>query len=204
ILAPGARSVTENHHAGALFTGLYADGARDDAARWLRAQLDDGLQGSEQGGGYTNAYRSDVLAGLRWAVERNDGELASLAREWLRRWYALDALHVVPGGFDVALPCSRAKLYNRDGRSLALALLAGEEDSHRVFTERRWQYPAYDDVRWLADAILAGRIEVEPGIAAWALRRDRGALGGLLAALRPLRLRSPLRWVLLARGAWYS
>src|SRR5262249_12380291 len=141
---------------------------------------------------------------LRWAVEHDDAQLAGLARDWLRRSFALDALHVVPGSFEVALPCSRAKLYNRDGRSMALALLAGEEDPHRLIRERRWQYPACDDVRWLADASVAGRLPVDRGLGDWALRRDRGALDGLLATLKPLRLRSPLHWVLLSSGGWYS
>src|SRR5581483_1181906 len=128
LLAPGARLVTENHYAGGLFTDLLVRGDAAAARRWLRAQLDDGLQGDEQAGGYTNYYRADVLAGLRWAAEHGDDELRQRASDWLRRSFALDALHVVPGSFEVAIPCSRAKLYNRDGRAVTLALLAGEED----------------------------------------------------------------------------
>src|SRR5581483_3187263 len=143
-------------------------------------------------------------AGLRWAAEHGDDELRQLASDWLRRSFALDALHVVPGSFEVAISCSRAKLYNRDGRAVTLALLAGEEDPRRVLAARRWQYPAYDDVRWVADALLAGRLAVDRDLAAWALRRDRDALQPVLAALQPLRLRSPLVWVLLSSGGWYS
>lgn len=204
ILTPGARLVTENHYAGALFTDLYVRGDGAAATAWLRSQLDGDFQGSEQSGGYTNYYRADVLAGLRWAVEQGDATLAELARTWLRRSYALDLLHTVPGSFEVVVPCSRMKLYNRDGREMSLSLLAGEADPFAVLRARRWQYPAYDDVRWLADSLLAKRLRVDPDAAAWARRRDRTALDGVLADLAGLRLRSPLRWVLLSSGGWYS
>lgn len=204
ILTPGARQVTENHYAGALFTDLYVHGDGAAVTAWLRSQLDGDFQGSEQSGGYTNYYRADVLAGLRWAVERGDETLAELARTWLRRSYALDLLHTVPGSFEVVMPCSRMKLYNRDGREMTLALLGGEADPLVVLRARRWQYPAYDDVRWLADALLARRLAVDPDAAAWARRRERAALDGVLADLAGLHLRSPLRWVLLSSGGWYS
>jgi hypothetical protein len=110
----------------------------------------------------------------------------------------------VPGTYEIAIPCSRMKLYNRDGRAMALELLAGEADPLLVLSARRWQYPAYDDVRWLADALLARRLAVDPDTAAWARRRDRGALERILATLRGVELRSPLRWVLLSSGGWYS
>ena len=204
ILTPGARLVTENHYAGALFTALYVRGDAGPATAWLRSQLEGDLQGGEQGGGYTNYYRADVLAALRWASERGEAELAERAAAWLRRSYALDLLHTVPGGYEVAVPCSRNKLYNRDGREMSLRLLAGEAAPLEVLQARRWQYPAYDDVRWLADALLAGRLRVVPQAAAWARRRDRAALDHVLAELRDVRLRSPLRWVLLDSGGWYS
>ena len=204
ILAPGARLVTENHHAGALFTDLYARGDAGPAKEWLRAQLAGDHQGSEQGGGYTNYYRADVLAGLRWGAEHGDRELAERAATWLRRSYALDLLHTVPGSFEVAVPCSRNKLYNKDGREVSLRLIAGDVGPLEVLGARRWQYPAYDDVRWLADALLAGRLRVDPQAAAWVQRRDRGALDRVLAELRDVKLRSPLRWVLLDSGGWYS
>jgi hypothetical protein len=204
ILAPGARQVTENHYAGALFTALYAGGDAAPATSWLRDQLEGDFQGGEQGGGYTNYYRADVLAALRWAEERVAVDLAELARQWLRRSYALDLLHTVPGSYEVAQPGSRHKLYNRDGREMSLRLLAGAADPPEVLAARRWQYPAYDDVRWLADALLAGRLRVDPDAAAWAERRERAALDRILAELRGLELRSPLRWVLLDSGGWYS
>lgn len=204
ILAPGARGVTENHFAGALFTDLYARNDATAARTWLRAQVDGDFQGTEQSGGYTNYYRADVLAGLRWAAEHGDQDLVRLATTWLRRSYALDLLHTAPGMFEVTVPCSRMKLYNRDGREMSLRLLAGEVEPREIYAARRWQYPAYDDVRWLADAIVAGRLRVDPDAAAWARRRDRGALKAILAVLDGMKLRSPLRWVLLDSGAWYS
>lgn len=204
ILAPGARGVTENHFSGALFTDLYARNDASAARTWLRAQVEGDFQGTEQSGGYTNYYRADVLAGLRWAAERGDAALAELAATWLRRSYALDLLHTVPGSFEVTVPCSRMKLYNRDGREMSLRLLAGEVDPRGIYAARRWQYPAYDDVRWLADAIVAGRMHVDPDAAAWARRRDRAALDNVLADLHGMKLRSPLRWVLLDSGGWYS
>ncbi|HET9768836.1 MAG TPA: hypothetical protein VFS60_18475 [Thermoanaerobaculia bacterium] len=204
ILTPGARLVTENHYAGALFTDLYVRGDAGPAKTWLRAQLDGEHQGGEQGGGYTNYYRADVLAALRWATEHGDRGLAESATTWLRRSYALDLLHTVPGGYEVNVPCSRNKLYNRDGREMSLRLLAGEADPLEVLGARRWQYPAYDDVRWLADALIAGRLKVDPQAAAWAKKRERAALEHVLAELRGVRLRSPLRWVLLDSGGWYS
>jgi hypothetical protein len=204
ILAPGARLVTENHYAGALFTALYVQGDAGPAKEWLQEQLDGDFQGSEQSGGYTNYYRADVLAGLRWGAEHGDGDLAERAAAWLRRSYALDVLHTVPGSYEVTVPCSRNKLYNRDGREVSLRLLAGDADPLEVLGARRWQYPAYDDVRWLADALLSGRMKVDPLAAAWAQRRDRAALDHVLAELRDVKLRSPLRWVLLDSGGWYS
>lgn len=204
ILAPGTRLVTENHYAGALFTELYVSGDAGAAKEWLRAQLDGDFQGGEQSGGYTNYYRADVLAALRWGAEHGDRELAERAATWLRRSYALDLLHTVPGGYEVAVPCSRSKLYNKDGREVSLRLIAGEADPLEVLGARRWQYPAYDDVRWLADALLAGRLRVDPQAAAWARTRNRAALEHVLVELRGVQLRSPLRWVLLDNGGWYS
>jgi len=204
ILTPGARLVTENHYAGALFTDLYVGGDAGQAKEWLRAQLEGDHQGGEQSGGYTNYYRADVLAALRWGVEHADRELAERAAMWLRRSYALDLLHAVPGGYEVSVPCSRNKLYNKDGREMSLRLLAGEADPLEVLGARRWQYPAYDDVRWLADALLAGGLRVDSQAAAWVRGRSRPALEHVLAELRDVKLRSPLRWVLLDSGGWYS
>jgi hypothetical protein len=59
-------------------------------------------------------------------------------------------------------------------------------------------------VRWLADALLAGHLEPWPWAAEWALRRDRAAVARLRVALDGMRLRSPLVWVLLDSGGWYS
>jgi hypothetical protein len=204
LLRPGARQVTENHYAGALFTALYADGEAARVRRWLADQLAEGHQGGEQAGGYTNFYRADVLAGLRWAVDHGDRELERVARRWLEQSYALDLLHTAPGSFEVAVPAARHKRSNLDGREVTLSLLAGATDPREVLLTDRWRYPAYNDVRWLADAILAGRFEAWPWAADWAVRRDVAALGKLRAILEPMRLRSSLVWVLLDNGGWYS
>jgi hypothetical protein len=204
LLTPGARRITQNHYAGALFTDLLVRGDGAAARAWLREQVEGEFQGSEQAGGYTNYYRADVLAGLRWASEHGDAEMARLATTWLQWSYALDLLHTVPGSYEVTVPCSRMKLYNRDGRVMSLRLLAGDADPSEALAAKRWQYPAYDDVRWLADALLSGRIRVDPAAADWAVRRSRPALDRVLGGLEGIRLRSPLRWVLLDSGAWYS
>jgi hypothetical protein len=204
ILRSDARQVTENHRAGALFTLLLAEGEAAAVRSWLAEQIASGHQGAEQGGGYTNYYRADVLAGLRWGSERGDSELVRLATTWLEQSYALDLLHAVPGTFAVAIPCSRHKPVNLDGREVALSLLAGVTDPREVLALRRWQYPAYDDVRWLADALLEGRLETRPWMADWALRRDARALARLRESLAEVRLRSTLVWVLVDSGGWYS
>ena len=202
ILTPGARLVTENHYAGALFTDLYVRGDAGPVKTWLRAQLDGEHQGGEQGGGYTNYYRADVLAALRWAAEHGDRELAESAATWLRRSYALDLLHTVPGSYEVNVPCSRNKLYNRDGREVSLRLLAGEVEPREVLGAKRWQYPAYDDVRWLADALIAGRLSVDAagggvgeearargaGARAWGAAGSAAAVAAALGAARQRRL----------------
>lgn len=165
ILKPGVR-VTPNHWIGAAVTELWHTGDPGRVITWLKGQLAYGLQGGEQGSWYTQFYREDVFAALRWARHNNHVELSGLCHRWLRLSLALDALHAAPGVDDVQLPCSRWKPQGGDTRRKMVDLWVGLRDP------KDRPRPGERCVEYMENEMREGGFPVDTSVAPWVRRLD--------------------------------